>query len=81
MSRPTAAHDEADQDRHERLERAAAAEPDEGLRSSGAGSAKNSGGPNFSATSARSGAKSVMEDDCKKSAPTKDELNAAPVNA
>ena len=38
--------------------------------------AKNSGGPNFSATSARSGAKSVMRTTAN-SAPTKDEVKAA----
>ena len=38
--------------------------------------AKNSGGPNLSATSARSGAKSVMRT-TEKSAPTKDEVKAA----
>ena len=38
--------------------------------------AKNSGGPNLSATSARSGAKSVIST-TEKSAPTKDEVKAA----
>ena len=38
--------------------------------------AKNSGGPNLSATSARSGAKSVIRTTAK-SAPTNDELKAA----
>ena len=38
--------------------------------------AKNSGGPNFRASSARSGAKNVMST-MEKSAPTNDEVNAA----
>ena len=38
--------------------------------------AKNSGGPNFSAISARSGAKNVIST-IEKSAPTKDDVNAA----
>src|SRR5206468_7304607 len=65
---PDRGEDEADQDRHQRLERVAPPSPTK-LEKVRSWMAKNSGGPNFSATSARIGAKNVISA-IEKKAPT-----------